>query len=285
MQRRKFVKAAGVTTVGLATAGCLGGDADGSTGTDTEQPTETATEQPAGGNGTTTSDDTGDLDVEGSIGDTSENLEVTNQELYEKNGEVGVRGTVENTGDKPYESVEAEVVVHDDKGDVLYEFIDEKEEAQNQYLEAGSTWQFDVIFEEAKMSQVTEYTVNVEGDVAQTGSDEGTATEEWDIDGSIGDTPETLEVTSQKLQRSGETAQVTGTVENTGNEAVESVGVEVTLYDQNDDEIDILNRRLEEDTDTAEIPAGGTWDFTVDFDDVDMEKISRYVIDLETGPV
>ncbi len=293
MQRRKFVKAAGVATVALGTAGCLGGESSEasetgtppSTESGTGQSTEAGTEQAAEGSTATgeASEDTGDLDIDGVIGDSPDNLEVTNQELYQQNGEVGVRGTVENTGDQPYEAVEVEVVVHDDAGDVLYEFIDEKEEAQRGSLGAGESWQFDVVFEEAQMSEVTEYTVNVEGDIAQTAGDEGTATEELDIDGAVADdTDPNFEITSHTLERSGETAQVSGSIENTGNETAQSVEVSVTLYDAQDNEIDVFTNATEEEQDISELAPGDTWDFTVQFSDVDMQNVGRYVVSVDS---
>ncbi|WP_162562584.1 FxLYD domain-containing protein [Salinigranum rubrum] len=293
MERRKFVKAAGVATVALGTAGCLGGESSeaSETGTSpsteagTDQPTETSTEQPAEGSTETgeANEDMNDLDIDGVIGDSPEYLEVTSQELYQENGEVGVRGTVENTGDQPYESVEVEVVVHDDAGDVLYEFIDEKEEAQRGSLAAGESWQFDVVFEEAQMSEVTEYTVNVEGDLAQTAGDEGTATEELDIDGAVADdTDPNFEITSHTFERSGETAQVSGTIENTGDETAQSVEVSVTLYDAQDNEIDVFTNATEEEQDVSELAPGDTWDFTVQFSDVDMQNVGRYVVSVDS---
>ncbi|WP_380680326.1 FxLYD domain-containing protein [Salinigranum sp. GCM10025319] len=285
MERRKFVRTTGVAAVGLVTAGCLGGETDETTQTSTERSTESNTEQPAEGSTATgeSNEEIGDLDIDGRIGDTPEHLEVTGQELYRTNGEVGVRGTVENTGDQPYESVEVAVVLHDDAGDVLVEFIDEKEEEETGRLDAGGTWEFDVVFEEAQLSEVTEYEVNLDGDLAQTAGDEGSAAEELDIDGEIGDdTDPDFEITSHAFQRAGETAQVSGTIENTGNETAQSVEVSVTLYDAQDNEIDVFTNSTEEEEDISELAPDETWDFTVQFSDVDMQNVGRYVVSVDS---
>jgi hypothetical protein len=179
MFRRKFIKATGATMLGGALAGCSGtssGNTEtggGATETASDGATDTTSEDTGTtGDGTgTESDDLGDLDSE-ILDDDPEALQVTNEELYEEESAVGLRGTVENTGDVPYESVEVEVTLQDDQGEVLYEFIDETEEEQMQTLKAGAEWEFDVVFEEAKMNEVRKYTVELDGDRAQSPGDE-----------------------------------------------------------------------------------------------------------------
>jgi hypothetical protein len=301
MERRNFIKSTGAVALGLAAAGCMGGDETEATETGNptdaaaEQSTATSTETAEMTESTETSQETetseetegmSDLDLDGGIGETPEGLEVTSQQLYQENGEVGVRGTVENTGDQLYESVEAEVVLQDDAGEILYEFIDEEEEAETNRLEPGASWDFDVVFEEAQMAEVTSYTINLDGDVAQTTADEGTSTESFDIAGEVSDdTDPNFEVTSHTFERSGQTAQVSGTVENTGNETAQSVEVSVTLYDAEDNEIDIFTNSTEEEQDIAELAPGDTWDFTVEFSDVDMQNVGRYVVSVDSDIV
>lgn len=162
--------ASGIALTGLS-AGCL----SGSQGSGTETPNadaaaeaaETtdatdATETTTGANETTTGDG-GSVDIEGELADTPTALEVTSRELYETDGEVGLRGTVENTGDETYKWVEAEVTLQDDQGDALYEFIDESEEELTEGLEPGERWEFDVVFQEAEMGDVRTYTLDLEG--------------------------------------------------------------------------------------------------------------------------
>lgn len=182
MHRRNFIKAAGSVAGGLAIAGCSGQSGSGSNesgaeghsnGTDESAMGNESAGNDSAGNESAAGTDGDDLDLDGEIGDSPDGLEVTNHELYQTNGEVGLRGTVENTGEQAYESVEAEVTLQDDQGEVLYEFIDETEEAQTTSLPAGESWDFDVVFEEAKMAEVTNYTINLDGDVAQTVGDEG----------------------------------------------------------------------------------------------------------------
>jgi acylphosphatase len=177
MFRRKFIKATGATMLGGALAGCSGtssGNTEtGGGATETTSGADTTSEDTgttSDGTGTE-SDDLGDLDGE-ILDDDPEGLQVASEELYEEASAVGLRGTVENTGDVPYESVEVEVTLQDDQGEVLYEFIDETEEEQVQTLEAGAEWEFDVVFEEAKMNEVRKYTVELDGDRAQSADDE-----------------------------------------------------------------------------------------------------------------
>ena len=168
MNRRTLLTtASGIALTGLS-AGCLSGSQGTGTGTpDTDTTAETAettdaTETTTGADETTTSD--GDsVDIEGELADAPTALEVTSRELYETDGEVGLRGTVENAGDETYKWVEAEVTLQDDQGDVLYEFIDESEEELTEGLEPGETWEFDVVFEEAEMADVRTYTLDLEG--------------------------------------------------------------------------------------------------------------------------
>ncbi|MDS0297271.1 DUF3426 domain-containing protein [Halogeometricum sp. S1BR25-6] len=113
------------------------------------------------------------LDIDGEILDDSPaGLEVTDRELYQNESAVGLQGTVSNTGDVPYENVQVQVTLQDDQGEVLYEFIDEAETEATQTLAAGSEWQFDVVFEEANMEEVSSYTIELDGDEAESPGDE-----------------------------------------------------------------------------------------------------------------
>ncbi|ESP87431.1 FxLYD domain-containing protein [Candidatus Halobonum tyrrellensis] len=293
MFRRKFLKAAsGPAVVGL-TAGCMGGEESQATeqatpdetdaaGGDTATAEDTATDTEAtettseGDEETTTSE--GDVpDIEGQVAeDSPENLEVSNRELYRTDGgAVGLRGTVENTGEETYRYVEAEVTLQDDEGDALYEFIDEQEEESTVTLDAGSSWQFDVVFEEADdMSAVTAYTVALEGVLAS----ELTPGE---VDGIYGDADEVdpnLEITSHELTREESTTYVTATVENAGGENIQSVEVTVTLYDADDGELDVFDNTVEESEDVEALAPGESWDVQVEFEDIDMREIARYVV-------
>ena len=168
IRRRFLTTVSGIALAGVS-AGCLGGGQDASTETatadestaETTEVNETTTETnetTTGANETTTAG----TDVEGEIADAPTALEVTNRELYSTDGEVGLSGTVENTGDETYQWVEAEVTLQDDQGDVLYEFVDESEEELTEGLKPGKTWQFDVVFEEANMADVRTYTLDRE---------------------------------------------------------------------------------------------------------------------------
>lgn len=277
MERRKLLQSIGTLSAGIALTGCMGGNSDEAastesvTGTDTEAGTGTGTAE-------TTSGDAFDLD--GSLGDSPDGLEVTSRKLYETNGEVGLRGTVENTGEQPYESIEVEVTLQDDKGEVLYEFIDETEEAATETFSPGASWQFEVIFEEAKMDEVTNYTINLNGDVAQSTGDEP------QLDGEVAeDTDPNFEIVAHEFSRSGESASVTGEIKNTGDETANSVEVSVTLFDEEDNEIDVFTNSLEEEQDRSEIAPGDTWQFDVQFTDVDMQNVGYYRVSVDSDLV
>ncbi|MDS0296047.1 FxLYD domain-containing protein [Halogeometricum luteum] len=176
MFRRKFVKAAGATMVGGLLAGCSG-SSGGSTETGTGSATGTETTDGMG-EGTTEGSGTGTgsgdaLDIDGEIlEDSPPGLEVTDRELYQNASAVGFRGTVSNTGDVPYENVQVQVTLQDDQGEVLYEFIDEAETEATQTLAPDSEWEFDVVFEEANMAEVANYTIELDGDRAESPGDE-----------------------------------------------------------------------------------------------------------------
>ncbi|SFR32568.1 DUF3426 domain-containing protein [Halogeometricum limi] len=180
MFRRKFIKATGATIVGSALAGCSG-SSSGSTETTGESTTEAGATTEAG---TETSAETGteegalgDLDGEWLDDEGPEGLEVTSHQTYETDGEVGLEGVVANQGEVAYESVQVEVTLQDDQGELLYEFIDETEQEATTTLEPGAEWEFNVVFEEAQMNEVANYTIELDGDAAQSADDEAVGNE------------------------------------------------------------------------------------------------------------
>lgn len=284
MERRKFVKLSGIASAGLLTAGCMG-DGDQATATGDVTDTTTTTDAEAADAETTGTDD--DLpDIDGELGDSPEGLDITNRELFRTNGEVGLRATVENVGNRTYEYVEAEVTLQDDQGEILYEFIDETEEDDIRNLAPGDTWDFRVVFEEAQMNEVTNYTINLDGDVAQTTGDEG-ADDGLDIDGEIADdTDPNFEIVSHDFTRlNPNEGRVTGEIRNTGDETANSVEVSVTLYDAQDDQIDIFTNSLEEEEDVNQIAPDETWNFDVRFTDIDMQNVGYYVVSVDSDLV
>lgn len=279
MERRKFIKLSSVASAGLFTAGCMGNDepqgADATkttkttettateTGTETENTTETSTATVAS------------LDIYGENNESIEGLKITNRELYRTNGEVGLRGTVENVGNKPFESVEVEVVLQDDQGEVLDEVIDETEEDEIDRLTPGNTWEFEVIFEEAQMAEVTSYTINLNGEVADSTQPA--------IEGQIStDSDPRFVVVSHNFSRSGESGRVTGKIQNIANETANTVEVSATLYDEEDNQIDLFTNSLEEDENTDQIGPDETWNFDVQFTDIDMQNVEYYAISVES---
>ena len=286
MFRRKFLKAAGASGVAGLAAGCMGGEqseatevagTEGTTGGETGSETATQTETETA-ESTADGTESGLGDVTGEVGNTPEGLEVASHDVYAEQSAVGLRGTVENTGSEGYQYVQAQVTLQDDQGDVLYEFFDETEQADTVTLPTGESWDFDVLFEEADdLSAVTAYTVDL---AASTGAT-GTGTETDSLDGITGETDQqdpNLEIASHELTREESTTYVTGTVENAGEENIESVEVSVTLYDAEDRELFDFRNTVEEEEDVQQLAPGESWNFRVRFADIDMQRISRYVI-------
>ena len=87
---------------------------------------------------------------------------------------------------------------------------------------------------------------------------------------------ETLKVVRHRFFRtSGEGAGVMGLIKNVGDEPYGFVQASVTLYNDADESI----FESVDDTDREVIdnlPAGGTWDFEVFFEDVNLENAARY---------
>jgi hypothetical protein len=237
---------------------------------DEESPTETETESPSQG------DDLDDVDVE--VVDAEENLEVTDYGLYRAESAVGLRGTIENTGEQAYEYVQVEVTLQDDQGDLLYEFVDETETETVSTIQPGDEWEFDVVFEEAEMSAVTDFSIAVDG--YPTGE-----TDFGDIEGEVDQQEADLDITSHHLTRQESRTFVTGTVRNTGDAAVETVDVSVTLYENETNELADFTRSVEEDAERTRLTPGEVWEFRVEFDDVDLDTVGRYVVTARSASV
>ena len=56
--------------------------------------------------------------------------------------------------------------MYDDAGEILFDFIDEVEEADlDGGLGPGGTWQSDIVFEEADLNDISRYTIDIESAV------------------------------------------------------------------------------------------------------------------------
>jgi hypothetical protein len=175
MDRRESIKTTGATAAGLSIAGCLGGESGEATDA---EPDASGNNTGGGGGGTgATGDARSDfLELEGEISaDSAGGLEVVERNLYATANGTGLVGTVENTGDQPYEFVEVNVTMYDDADEVLYEFLDETEEAGiDGIFEPGERWKFNVRFQEVNnFGEIVRYTVLVNGDVANNAGDMG----------------------------------------------------------------------------------------------------------------
>lgn len=157
MDRRTFVATAGATLASVGLAGCGavnddGGNGGNGNGTD--------------GSGESDADDEFDWEeIEAEIGNTPDNIEVSDSRLVETQNGAAVIGTIRNTGDAPYSVLEVEVTLND--GDtVIGEWVDTTEEEVNN-LGAGETWRFVANFDDENVYDATGYTINVDGDVEQ----------------------------------------------------------------------------------------------------------------------
>jgi hypothetical protein len=177
MERRTFIRAtgaAGAAAAGLGMAGCLGGES----GEATDQEPDASGNQ-TGGTGAAGDARSDFLELEGEVtGDSVGALEVVERNLYRTATGTGLLGTVENTGNNPYEFVEVNVTMYDDAGEILYEFVDETEEAEiDGIFGPGQRWNFNVRFQEVNdISAITRYTITVNGDVAESVPAGGNAT-------------------------------------------------------------------------------------------------------------
>jgi hypothetical protein len=165
MDRRKFIKTTGVTAAGLSIAGCLGDES----GEATDAEPDASGNNTGGGTGAAGDARSDFLELEGEItADSVGGLEVIERNLYATANGTGLTGAIENTGNQPYEFVEVNVTMYDDANEVLYEFVDEGEEAEiDGIFKPGERWNFNVRFQEVNnLSNIVRYTVQVNGDVA-----------------------------------------------------------------------------------------------------------------------
>jgi hypothetical protein len=170
MRRRSFVAATGTALATVGLAGCTGDGTDDGT-----EPGTADTETTADSTDTETSDGEFDPDsAEGSLGEVSENVEVTEHGFFEESDELGVGGVVENVSGDPLEYVEVEVTLND--GDtIIGEFVDTSDEERD-YLAAGEQWDFRTTFDDEQLTANTSYTIDVEAEISDDVTD-GTGNE------------------------------------------------------------------------------------------------------------
>ena len=200
MNRRKFIEAASGTALAGLVAGCPGnggnGGGDGGT-TTTAGETETAGTGTAGtgtaGTGTAETETAqtgtagtpmettagGGLNLDETIGETPEGIQVTNTQLKRVNqGDAGARltGVINNTGSQTYEELELQATLFDATDDVLGVYFDNTEEEEMQTLGPGKQWQFSIDFPRADLDQPTRYRIDVDAEIDDSVVDVGTET-------------------------------------------------------------------------------------------------------------
>ncbi|NHN41635.1 hypothetical protein G9C85_08310 [Halorubellus sp. JP-L1] len=153
MKRRTFLAVTGATAASVALAGCGEPAQDNGDG---------------GGNGG--GDDDVDFDaVEGETGETADNLALTSTTMVETSRGVAVMGTVENTGETAYDFVEVEVTLND--GDSTIGEVADTSDDELDGLGAGELWRFMTSFDGEEMYAATGYTVNIDGELANGGTE------------------------------------------------------------------------------------------------------------------
>lgn len=119
---------------------------------------------------------------------------------------------------------------------------------------------------------------------AETGTETETETGTGDVklEQRQGQLPQGLELTSIQFQSTGENSgQVTGTIENTGDQTYEELEVQVTLLDDTDDVLGQFFDNTEESEVETPFESGDTWDFTVDFSNADLGNAAAYRVDVD----
>ncbi|WP_226039418.1 FxLYD domain-containing protein [Natrinema sp. DC36] len=157
MDRRTFAATAGATLASVGLAGCSAindNDNSGNSGDGNQT------------NGSGESDAADELDweeIEAEIGQTPDNVELSESRLVETQEGAAVIGTIRNTGQNPYSVLEVEVTLND--GDtIIGEWVDTTEEEINN-LGSGETWRFEAAFDDENVYDVTGYTITIDGDI------------------------------------------------------------------------------------------------------------------------
>lgn len=190
MDRRYFLRSAGIVGVGITTA--IAGCGEPGTGVGTETGdgglvgTDGGTETPPGTetpmeDGTETGEGTGTgtpLDLERRDGKSSPGLSVSDVEVTGGDNRLTFSGVVENTGDKPFEEVELQITLLDDNDEIIGQFFHNSEEAEMQSLAPGETWNFTVEFESPDQEEITAYRIDIDSDINESiSTGTGTPTE------------------------------------------------------------------------------------------------------------
>ena len=166
MFRREFLETTtGSAVLGLA-AGCVSPESGQTTEATTADDTGTGTDAATEGEATTTDGAEEVINLDGEVAaNAPDALAVTSRTLYRsEDGQVAMRGIVENTGDRAFSNVQVVVTLENDQGDVLFESSDETETEDLPRLEPGNIWRFKVVFEEVdELSSVTGYTIALDG--------------------------------------------------------------------------------------------------------------------------
>lgn len=200
MDRRKFLKATGVASLGVGLAGCFGqnqGDGNETPNDGDDQVQQGGQDQDswfnlkgevandsqeqlkfksvnlvqiAGGDQMAAENGTGSGSGDG---DGNQNAGGDDGGIFSgndaSNAVAGVNGRLKNTADQAFEDVQVTATLYD-QNDPIGQFIDSTEARNRDYLREDGVWPFTIVFDSADIDQATRYTVMAEGDLADQGT-------------------------------------------------------------------------------------------------------------------
>lgn len=143
-----------VGTAATALAGCLGQAPDDAANAGSADPGVSDTGSDGGDE---TAGATASADLEGRVleSQTTDLLAIRETELFREENDFGVRGVVENDGDRPMTNVEVHVRLVDPDGGLVGEFVDSHaDEAEVWRLDPGHVDAFAVRFEDTDPAAV-----------------------------------------------------------------------------------------------------------------------------------
>ena len=103
-----------------------------------------------------------------------------------------------------------------------------------------------------------------------------------DIDGQIGETPDSLEITSFNPYATIENVGVMGVAENVGDNPLDDIEIEVTLHDGDTVISEFINTSTE---DIDYLPPGNDWRFDVVFEDENLSEATNFTISADAEVV
>lgn len=116
----------------------------------------------------------------------------------------------------------------------------------------------------------------------QTTTGEGT-TASGQLQTRVGNTPPDIKISDLRINRSEDAGAVLlGTLTYTGNQQLEEVEVQATLYDSTDDILGQFFDNSESESFAGPLKSGETWDFRIRFENADLGQAAGVQVDVDT---